>query len=228
MQHPWRFFRFRFTSTPGVQVYTAPLSFNQKPIVNTLRTLFCALLLSPLAAPAWAQNINWRGTIASFDGKALGVSLRDGSVVSVDVPEGLPISATERFSLADVKPGMVLGVTTVQGADGATVAIDVRPIPATAPQGLSAHDLQPQSTMTNAVLEAAVASANAHELVLNYKTGSVKVVVPAGTPMSRAVPGARSDLVVGETVFVVSRRNESQGYTAVRVQVGKNGIKPTQ
>jgi hypothetical protein len=149
-------------------------------------------------------------------------------VVSVDVPESLPIAATERFSLADVKPGMVLGVTTVQRADGATVAIDVRPIPATAPQGLSAYDLQPQSTMTNAVLEAAVASTNAHELVLNYKTGTVKVVVPADTPMSRAVPGARSDLVLGEAVYVASRRNEAQGFTAVRVQVGKNGVKPTQ
>jgi hypothetical protein len=108
------------------------------------------------------------------------------------------------------------------------VAIDVRPIPTTAPQGLSAYDLQPQSTMTNAVLEAAVASANAHELVLNYKTGSVKVLVPDGTSMSRAVPGARSDLVLGEAIYVASRRNESQGFTAVRVQVGKNGIKPTQ
>lgn len=196
--------------------------------MNKLRTLLCALLLSQLATLTWAQNINWRGTIASFDGKTLGVSLRDGSVVSVDVPESLPIAATERFSLTDVKPGMVLGVTTVQRADGATVAIDVRPIPATAPQGLSAYDLQPQSTMTNAVLEAAVASANAHELVLNYKTGSVKVLVPDGTPMSRAVPGARSDLVLGEAVYVASRRNEAQGFTAVRVQVGKNGIKPTQ
>ena len=196
--------------------------------MNSLRSLFCALILCNLAAPAVAQNINWRGTIASFDGKALGVSLRDGSVVMVDVPESLPISATAAFTLADVKPGMVLGVTTLQRADGTTVAIDVRPIPATAQQGLSAYDLQPQSTMTNAVLEAAVASANAHELLLNYKTGTVKVVVPPGTPMSRAVPGTRSDLVVGEAVYVASRRNEAQGFTAVRVQVGKNGIKPTQ
>ena len=66
--------------------------------MNSLRTLFCALILCNLAAPAVAQNINWRGTIASFDGKALGVSLRDGSVVSVDVPESLPISATAAFT----------------------------------------------------------------------------------------------------------------------------------
>lgn len=210
-----------------MKVYTEPNS-GKKLTVNTIRSIFCALVLCHLIPMVGAQNINWRGTIASFDGKALGVSLRDGSVVVVDVPESLPISATAAFTLADVKPGMVLGVTTLQRADGTTVAIDVRPIPSTAPQGLSAYDLQPQSTMTNAVLEAAVASANAHELLLNYKTGTVKVVVPPGTPMSRAVPGVRSDLVVGEAVYVASRRNEAQGYTAVRVQVGKNGIKPTQ
>jgi hypothetical protein len=33
---------------------------------------------------------------------------------------------------------------------------------------------------------------------------------------------------LGEAVYVASRRNEAQGFTAVRVQVGKNGVKPTQ
>jgi hypothetical protein len=175
-----------------------------------------------------AQNINWRGTIASYDGKVLGVTLRDGQSVWIDLPEGLPISSTERFSMEDVKPGMVLGVTTVNRADGTKVAIDVRPISPTAPQGLSAYDLQPQSTMTNAVLEATVLSSDTHEFVLNYKTGSVKVLVPKGTPMSRAVPGSRADLVLGQSVYVASRRNDANGYTAVRIQVGKNGVHPTQ
>ena len=190
--------------------------------------LICALVFSCLAPMSLAQNINWRGTIASYDGKILGVTLRDGQSVLIDLPEGLPISATERFSMEDVKPGMVLGVTTINRSDGAKVAIDVRPISPTAPQGLSAYDLQPQSTMTNAVLEAAVLSSDTNEFVLNYKTGSVKVLVPKGTPMSRAVPGSRADLVLGQSVYVASRRNDANGYTAVRIQVGKNGVHPTQ
>ena len=190
--------------------------------------LLCALVFFCLAPMSLAQNINWRGTIASYDGKVLGVTLRDGQTVSIDVPESLPISSTERFSMEDVKPGMVLGVTTVNRADGTKVAIDVRPISPTAPQGLSAYDLQPQSTMTNAVLEAAVLSSDTNEFVLNYKTGSVKVLVPKGTPMSRAVPGSRADLVLGQSVYVASRRNDANGYTAVRIQVGKNGVHPTQ
>jgi len=197
-------------------------------LMKPIQKLFFALALFCFALTVLAQNINWRGIIASYDGKVLGVALRDGQKVLVDLPEGLLISTTERFSMADVKPGMVLGVTTINRADGAKVAIDIRPISAAAPQGLSAYDLQPQSTMTNAVLEAAVTSLDTHELVLNYKTGSVKVLVPTGTPMSRAAPGVRSDLILGASVYVASRLNETNGYTAVRVQVGKNGVNPTQ
>ena len=199
-----------------------------RTLLKLMPKLFGSVLLCCLAQTSLAQNMNWRGTIASFDGKVLGVTLRDGQSVLIDLPEGLPISATDRFSMEDVKPGMVLGVTTMNRADGSKVAIDVRPISSTAPQGLSPYDLQPQSTMTNAVLEAAVLSTESHELVLNYKSGSVKVLVPKGTPMSRAIPGARSDLILGQTVHVASRRNEANGYTAVRVQVGKNGVNPTQ
>ncbi len=177
---------------------------------------------------AQAQSFNWRGTIAAFDGRSLTVALRDGGQVVIDLPETLSVSITQRFTMADVKPGMVLGVTTVQRADGATVAIDVRPIPATAAQGLSPYDLQAQSTMTNAVLEASVAASDAHEIMLNYKTGVIKVLVPPGTPMSRAAPGTRSDLKPGEAVFVASRRSDAGSFTAIRVQVAKDGIKPTQ
>jgi hypothetical protein len=110
----------------------------------------------------------------------------------------------------------------------ATIAIDVRPIPPTAPQGLSPFDLQPGSTMTNAAVEAAVEAVGGQELVLNYKTGSVKVLVPPGTPMSQSTPGNRSDIKPGETVFVSARPAEGGAFTAVRVQVSRDGVKPTQ
>ncbi len=187
-----------------------------------------ALTVTAASQFAQAQNLNWRGSIAGYDGKSLTVLLRDGTQVVVALPEALPVAVTQRFSMQEVRPGMLLGVTTVRRADGATVAIDVRPIPASAAQGLSPHDLQPQSTMTNAVVEATVASSDAQEITLNYKTGSVKVLVPPDTPMSRAAPGERSDLKLGEAVFVASRRNDNGSFTAIRVQVGKDGVHPTQ
>jgi hypothetical protein len=185
----------------------------------------CALL-APLAAEA--QQVNIRGVILSAEGGALSVRTREGETVAIDVPKEARIATTRPFTLADIKPGMTLGVTTVKRADGATVAIDVRPIPATAGLGLSPFDLQPESTMTNAVMDGAVASADGQELTLNYKTGSVKVLVPPGTPMSQSAPGEAADLKPGETLFAVARPAEGGKLTALRVQVSKDGVKPTQ
>jgi hypothetical protein len=111
--------------------------------------------------------------------------------------------------------------------DDKVVAIDVRPIPPAVKPGLSPYDLQPQSTMTNAVLEASAKATNGDELTLDYKSGTVKVLVPPGTPMSQAVPGTREDLKAGETIYVAAR-DEGGKLTAVRVQVSKDGVKPTQ
>ncbi len=188
------------------------------------------LAFSLLAAPAAEaqQATNIRGVIAAFEGGTLSVRTREGETVSIGVPAETRISTTKPFTFADIKPGMVLGVTTVKRADGATVAIDVRPIPATANLGLSPFDLQPESTMTNAVMEGAVTDAGARELTLNYKTGVVKVLVPLDTPMSQAAPGEAADLKPGETVFVAARTGEGGKLTALRVQVSKDGVKPTQ
>ena len=180
------------------------------------------------AAMAQTQTMNVRGTITAFDGKMLAVQARDGRSLSIEVPEALNVNITKPFTMADVKPGMVLGVTTIKKPDGTIVAIDVRPIPATANQGLSPHDLQPESTMTNATLEGAVQVSNGNELTLNYKSGTVKALVLPETAMSQAAPGARSDLKPGETVFVATRVEAGDKLTAARIQVSKDGVKPTQ
>lgn len=193
-----------------------------------LALLAGALMAFTPQAPA-QQTANIRGTLTGFDGRILSVKTREGSDLRVELPAETPVAATAAFTLADIKPGMVLGVTTVRRADGATVAIDVRPIPATARQGLSPFDLQPQSTMTNGVMEGTVTrTPGGNELTLNYRSGTVKVLVPPGTPMSRSVPGSRADLKPGEGIFVVVRPGADGSLMAARVQVGKNGVRPTQ
>jgi hypothetical protein len=196
---------------------------------TTFPNIVVTMLLACLTTAVHAQqSVNIRGLVTAFDGKVIDVRTRDGGDVKVALPETVNVNATRAFTMADIKPGMVMGVTTIKRADGATVAIDVRPIPPTAPQGLSPFDLQPGSTMTNAAVEAAVDSVGGQELVLNYKTGSVKVLVPPGTPMSQSTPGSRADIKPGETVFVSARAGEGGTFTAVRVQVSKDGVKPTQ
>lgn len=174
------------------------------------------------------KNVNIRGTVTAFDGKVISVNSREGGAVNVELPDNVAVAGTKAITLADVKPGMPLGVTTIKRADGEIVAIDIRPIPPTAALGLSPFDLQPGSTMTNATLEGQVQSTTGAELTLNYKSGMVKVVVPPGTPMSQAIPGNRSDIKPGETIFIAARIGDDGKFTAARVQVSTNGVKPTQ
>ena len=189
--------------------------------------LIAAATLVAASTAAWAQqNTNIRGTVSAFDGKVITIKSNAGQDVSVDMPENVVPSITKAFTMADVKPGMKLGVTTIKRGDQ-TIAIDVRPISAQAPEGLSDYDLQPQSTMTNAIADAVVTATGGNEITLNYKTGVVKVLVLPGTPMSQAAPGQRADVKAGETIFVAAR-NEGGKLTAVRVQVSKDGVKPTQ
>ena len=188
----------------------------------------CVAVVGSAAAFAQQQTVNIRGTISAFDGKMLSVKTKAGGDVSVELPEAVNVATTKAFGMNDIKPGMVLGVTTVKRADGTVVAIDVRPIPPAAAQGLSPHDLAPDSTMTNASVEGVVAAAGGQELTLNYKTGSVKALITSATTMSQSAPGSRADLKPGETVYVLARKGEGGALTAVRVQVSKDGINPTQ
>ena len=200
--------------------------------MNALRITLAALagILMAIAPLAWSQqNAYVRGTLTAFDGKILSIKSRDGNDVKVELPDNVNVNATKVFTLADVKAGMVLAVTTIKRADGATVAIDVRPLSATVRQGLTPYDLQPQSTMTNATLEGTVAQVpGGNEFTLNYQSGTVKVLAPPGTPMSQSMPGTRADLKAGEGIFVAVKPGDNGALVAVRVQVGKDGVRPTQ
>ena len=87
------------------------------------------------AAQAPATNI--RGTITGFDGHALAeIKTREGNAISVAVPDNANVAVAKAFTLADIKPGMVLAVVTVGQPDGAVVALNIRPLPPQVPTKL--------------------------------------------------------------------------------------------
>ena len=196
--------------------------------MKRIATLLALCLFPALANGQTSPNINVRGTIVSASENALVVRTSDGHSSTLEIPPQVNVATTKPFSISDIKPGMKLGVTTIVRADGQIVAIDVRPISPAANVGLSPYDLQAGSTMTNGVLEAIVDASRGRELVLNYQTGQVKILVPPEATMSQAAPGSRDDLKPGETVYVAARRNDSGQLIAQRVQVSKDGVKPTQ
>jgi hypothetical protein len=92
---------------------------------------------APAANPP-APTTNLRATITAFEGKVLQVKDQTGKDLSVQVPDTLNVTVAKAFGVADIKPGMVLAVTTLTRPDGSVVALDVRrwgprPVSATCP-----------------------------------------------------------------------------------------------
>ena len=112
------------------------------------------------------------------------------------------------------------------GANGMPVAVEVHYLPPGVPEGQGPWDLQPGSTMTNASVAAIVTGTGNGELTLQFQGTTQKVAVPENAALVRAVPGSRSDLVVGEYVFTVAQGADEQTLSAARVQVSKDGVKP--
>jgi hypothetical protein len=85
----------------------------------------------------------------------------------------------------------------------------------------------PNSTMTNANIDTEVASADGKELVLKYKDGEKKFIVPANVEVVMFAPAELGDLKPGERVFIVAGKKLDDGSVeAGRLVVGRNGVNP--
>jgi len=169
-----------------------------------------------------------RGTITSLDGDVLSVKTRDGKDLKVNLAPNFAVAAAKAVTLADFKPGSYVGSTARKNSAGQLVASEVHRLPPQAAAGHTPWDTSPGDTMTNANVASVVKAAGGNELTLEYKDGSQKILVPDGTPIIDFVPGDRSLLVPGATVFIGASVAADGKITAPRVAVSKDGAKPPQ
>ena len=111
-----------------------------------------AFVLAAGAADAQQKAQRIRGTITAFDGKMLSVKSREGKNLVVELTEKTSVATAKAITLADLKPGAYVGVTTRKGADGALVALEVHTLPPTVTPGFRPWDLAPDTMMTNATI----------------------------------------------------------------------------
>jgi 1-acyl-sn-glycerol-3-phosphate acyltransferase len=170
-----------------------------------------------------------RGTIERVDGAVYIVKSREGAELRLKLAPQGKVGAIIQASLADVKKDAYVGIAALPLADGSQKALEVLIFPEAmrgTGEGHGPWDLQPSSTMTNANVEAQVASADGQTLTLKYKDGEKKVVVPPGIPIVTFAPGDVSDLKPGAKIFVFAAKKLPDGsLEAARVNVGK-GIAP--
>ncbi len=195
----------------------------------TSRLLIVALACVAFATAAQAQsNVRLRGTITAVDATTLSIKSRDGRDLKLALPESVTVSYPRAVRFDEIRDGDLLGATTKTAPNGSEVAIELHFLPPTANQGQSAWDLEPNSKMTNAIVQAKVVGTGSREITVQFPGGTQKIVVPDGIPIVRSVPGTRADLKAGEYVFVAAQSQADGALTALRVQVSKDGVRPPQ
>jgi len=196
------------------------------------RTLGMIALGFALAAPVvWAQDapVRVRGTIERVDGGTYFVKSRDGSELKLKLAPNAAVVALVEAKVADIKQGSFVGVAAMPLADGSQKALEVHIFPEAmrgTGEGHRGWDLQPSSTMTNGNVDKTMASSDGQVLMLKYKDGEKKIVVPSGIPIVSYMPGEATELKPGAKIFVSAAKKLPDGtLETARINVGR-GVAP--
>ncbi|HEY8067828.1 MAG TPA: hypothetical protein VIF38_02970 [Burkholderiales bacterium] len=193
-----------------------------------------ALLLAAVSAVAIAQApasppLRIRGVVEKMDGTNMTVKARGGESVTVKLADNYAVMGIAKASIADLGNGKYIGTTTVGERDGALVALEVHIFPEAmrgAGEGSRDWDLRPASKMTNANVASITNVGNDRVLMVQYKGGEKKILVPANAEIVSFTPADKSELKAGAHVFVIAQRQADGGLVAPRVNVGLNGQIP--
>src|SRR6202048_3795184 len=198
------------------------------------RALVVAGLAAILTAPlAWSQDappVRVRGTIDRTEGAVFVVKSRDGTELKIVLAENAVAVGVVKAALADIKPGLFVGIAAMPQPDGTQRALEVLIFPEAmrgTGEGHYPWDLQPKSTMTNANVEQVVTGVDGHTLTVKYKDGDKKIIVPPDVPIVTFAPGDRADLKPGTKIFIGASKKLPDGtLQAARVNYGKDGLTP--
>ncbi|HWG03781.1 MAG TPA: hypothetical protein VG271_02090 [Beijerinckiaceae bacterium] len=192
-----------------------------------------APMMALTAAVAVAQvtpTVRVRGTIEKVDGDVLTVHSREGDTLTIHLTPDYTVGTVIKASLADIKEGSFVGTSAVPQKDGTLKALEVHIFPESqrgTGEGFKPWDLTPDSTMTNATVTSSVNSVDGRTLMLTYKGGQKKVVIPPNVPIVMNAPAQRSDVVAGAPVSIGNARKMPDGtLQASRITVGKDGVAP--
>jgi hypothetical protein len=198
------------------------------------RALLASLtLISVLGSTALAQQpptVRVRGTIEGVDGPVLAIKSREGNEVKVRVTDNAVVIGIARSALSEIKPGSYIGVSAMPQPDGTQKALAVHIFPEAqrgTGEGFRAWDLRPNSTMTNATVAETVAGTDGQTIMVKYKDGEKKVVVPPETPIVAFVSGDKAELKPGAKIIIFGATKKDDGTLETnRIGVGLDGITP--
>ena len=201
-----------------------------KCLLSVVFAAAVATAFSSIDASAQQPPVRVRGEIVKVEGNKLFVKARDGAELVVNTPDSVGVSGVVKIPLSDVKAGSYIGISAMPEADGSQNALHIHIFPEAmrgVAAGHGAWDVRPGSTMTNATVDQITAVGEGRTLMVKYKDGEKKIVVPADTPIVTYVPGTRDELKPGAKIFIVAAQRQPDGsLNAARISVGRDGLTP--
>ena len=171
-----------------------------------------------------------RGEIVKVDGNTLLIKGRDGADVTVKLSDNARVSGVVKASLADIKAGSYIGTSAMPQPDGSQRALHIHIFPEAlrgVAEGHTPYDVQPGSTMTNATVAEVSSVTDGQSILLKYKDGEKKLVVPAGTPIVSYSPGKMDELQPGAKIIIMAAQKQPDGtLTTGSIGVGREGMTP--
>jgi hypothetical protein len=201
---------------------------------RTIRMTVAGALVVAACATALAQQaqtIRVQGTIAKVDGDVLTLKVSDGTENKLTLTGNAVIVAVVKASMAEVKEGVFLGSAAMPQPDGSQKALEVHIFPEQmrgTGEGHRPYAPVPNSTMTNGTASGAtVVSTDGSTMLVKYKDGEKKIVVPPNTPIVRYEIGSKADLKPGAAFRVLAATKKPDGtLETARINVGRDGTVP--
>jgi hypothetical protein len=197
------------------------------------KSLFTVGIIVASAAGALAQqpaSVRVTGTVENFDGHVLAVKSEKLGEVKVNLTANATVFGVVEGTIADIKPGAYIGVGAMPQPDGSQRAIQVTVL-AESQRGLNeGHrpwDARPNSTMTNGTVDQTVASVDGRVVIVRYKDGEKKIVVPPDARILAYQAGDKGELKPGAHIAIVRAIKKPDGSLETdRVNVGRGEVVP--
>ena len=185
------------------------------------------------ATGAFAQQsaaVRVVGAVENFDGHVLAVKSEKLGEVKINLTADATVFGVTEATIADIKPGAYIGVGAMPQPDGSQRAIQVTVL-AESQRGLSeGHrpwDARPNSTMTNGTVDQTVASVDGRVVIVKYKDGEKKIIVPPDARILAYQAGDKSELKPGAYIAIVRAIKKPDGSLETnRVNVGRGEVVP--
>ena len=195
--------------------------------------IFATIIVVAAASGAFAQQpaaVRVVGAVESFDGNVLSVKSEKLGEVKVNLTADATVFGVTEATVADIKPGAYIGVGATPQPDGSLRAVQVTVL-AESQRGLSeGHrpwDARPNSTMTNGTVDQTVASVDGRVVIVKYKDGEKKIIVPPDARILAYQAGDKSELKPGAYIAIVRAIKKPDGSLETnRVNVGRGEVVP--